>query len=821
MPLKPIDGAILLAKYGLRVFPTHGIREDGSCTCGRADCGSAGKHPIGKGWQESATADISAIRKGWGEHPDANIGVACGEASGVLVLDIDGEAGQQSLMALEAEHGALPMTWTVITGSGGQHLYFQWRAGLSNKVGQGKGINPAIRGLDVRTDGGLVIAPPSTHYSGNQYKWVTGQTPATCDLAAMPDWLFDLLSEPKRKGVRVTVSAANTRLHEPGYWVDKYAALALGGNRNETGFQLACQLRDNCLPEASEADCEAAMRDYARRVPQGPKPYTEAEALASWEQALTETPRTPAGETTFALPAQVQLPEDSDGPIELTPTDFTDTGNGRRLVNRFNAGSVLFNIDAGKWLVWTGEYWQTDLNGAMTRLAQDTLEGMYSLIPRVPKHQQQPLLKHIQKSLSSPRLAGMIQLASTVDGISRPGADFDAEPMLLCAGNGIIDLSTGKLLPFEKRYLLSKRADINYDPGAQCPTWLRFLDQVQPDPEIQAYLQRAAGYTLTGDVSEQCLFFCYGRGLNGKTTFIETLSKLLGNYYTKTNADTIMAKRQGGGVPNDVAALCGRRMISASELSRYSRMNEGLVKDLTGGDAVSARFLNKEFFQFHLGAKIWLYGNERPKISGTDDGIWRRIRLIPWQIRVPETKQEAEERGIPYWKDGYLKEKLSRELPGILAWAVRGCISWAKEGLGKPAAVVEASNDYRNEQDVLSDFLESECEVGPGYMCSKGDLWRRYRIWEENAGEKGRYAQRHFLADVTNRPGIRAIRVTGGVRSFAGLRLRPWGNSGISDASDASDTNSSTLLHEDRHAAGVPFFDSSVTSVTNSDEWEV
>lgn len=813
--MKPLDGAILLGGYGIRTFPTHGIREDGGCTCGSSDCTSQGKHPIGRGWQNSATSDPEELRQLWTRYPYANLGVACGEASGVIVLDVDGPDGQQSLAILESEHGPIPMTWTVQTGrnDGGQHIYFRFRPGLKNDV-------KVVDGLDVRANGGLVIAPPSLHVSGNYYKWKTNHTPATCELADMPDWLFEALG--KKRSKVLVVESADKKFKDPRYWLKHYVAEAATGKRNDLGFDLAGQLRDNCLNTgvSTESECIAIMREYARQVTQAGKPYTEREALASWESSLTRSPRDPAGSTEvyIADPAEA-TPEDDSGPIQFQiATEFTDIGNGKRLIDQFAPGNLLYNRDSGRWLVWTGEYWQPDLDGAMIRKASETIEQLYKVLPRVVKSQQAILLKHIQKSLSMPRINGMIDAAASCKGIKRPASDFDAKPYHLCVQNGVIDLTTGILQPFQKSLMLTCQLQIEYDPGAQCPHWERFLGQVQPDPEVRLYLQKAAGYTLTGDASEQCLFFCFGRGLNGKSTFIETLACLLGDYYGKTPAETIMAKRQGGGIPNDVAALAGKRMISASELSKYGYLNEGLVKDLTGGDAVSARFLNKEFFQFRSDAKWWLYGNEKPKISGTDDGIWRRMRLIPWRVRVPESQIEAQIQGVDYWKDERLKERLHAELPGILAWAVRGCLMWQREKLGKPAAISEASKAYRTEQDSLAEFFDTECEMGRGFTCTKGELWERYKNWAYLAGEKGKVSQKMFHADLIAHDGISEGN-TGTVRFWRGLRLKAYS---YTDTTDTTDTNLHEFPHEDQQLGGPQNFDSRVSPVRNpkEEDWE-
>lgn len=490
--------------------------------------------------------------------------------------------------------------------------------------------------------------------------------------------------------------------------------------------------------------------------------------------------------------------------IKLTPTDLSDTGNARRLVARFD-GDMLFRRDTGKWLIWNGEYWQPDEDGEMVRRAQNTIESLYELVGHIPQDQEAKLLSHIHKCLYAQRLEAMIRVAQSVSGVTRQGGEFDAQPFFLCVQNGVLDLQTGKLSRvFDRSLMLSKQIQIHYDPDAQCTRWQSFLEEVQPDPEVRAYLQRAVGYTLTADISEHCLFFLYGPGSNGKSTFIETIRKLVGDYYTKVNAETITAKKWGSSNTNDIAALRGMRMVSASELSKYKHLDEGLVKDMTGGDEVRARFLYQEGFTFNAGFKLWLYGNEKPRINGTDEGIWRRIRLIPWTVQVPEEKI-----------DKHLSERLQLELPGILAWAVEGCLMWQQHGLGSPSVVTAASADYRNEQDTYADFIETCCELGPNCRCTKAELWTEYRKFLGNPDDLGHLTFRLFNSDIGGRAGISTHRGGGGVKMWVGLRLK-------SDRVTESDSPTIKSPHVRNHMEN--FIESESPSVTRSldlEEWEV
>ena len=332
--------------------------------------------------------------------------------------------------------------------------------------------------------------------------------------------------------------------------------------------------------------------------------------------------------------------------------------------------------------------------------------------------------------------------------------------MLLNCPNGTLDLQTGRLLKHDRADLLTKRIEVKYDSNAECPRWLAFLNRIMDgDQELILFLQRAVGYTLTGGVAEQCLFFMLGTGRNGKSTFIETLLALLGDYGQKAPTEMLMFKGNGGGIPNDLARLPGARLVVAAEVEQGRRLAESTVKDLTGGDTITARFLRQEFFDFTPTHKVWMYGNHKPVIKGTDEGIWRRIHLIPFAVQIPVSEQ-----------DPNLKAKLAEELPGILAWAVRGCLDWQKHGLSVPESVKEATADYRAEMDVVSAFIEECCTTGQNHYAKWKELYAAYTDWCNVNGERAESGKR-FGNTLTER-GYKADNGTGNVAIRWGLGLK-------------------------------------------------
>jgi putative DNA primase/helicase len=404
---------------------------------------------------------------------------------------------------------------------------------------------------------------------------------------------------------------------------------------------------------------------------------------------------------------------------------LTDVGNAKRLVAA-HGENLRFMPARQLWYVWDARRWAPDETLQVARLAKSVVGGLFAdLLQPGSRAHRQALLRHAENSERQSRLDAMLKAATSEPGIPQRVVDFDADPWLMNCANGTVDLRTGKLQPHRKDDLITKLVDIEYQPDALCPTWEQFLlDVFDKRVDMISYIQRAVGYSLTGEISEQCLQFLYGSGANGKSTFLDVLGHISGEYGIQTEAVTLLEADQEGRVRNDVARLAGSRLVRAGELPEGKRLNEALVKSMTGGDTMSARFLRQEYFEFKPTFKIWLQGNHRPVIRGTEYAIWRRVRLIPFTVKF-----EGERR------DGAMPDRLKAELPGILAWAVAGCLLWQQNGLQPPADVIAATEDYRVESDVLGQFLEDCCETGPGLEVRSSELYAAYKGWAKEAGE--------------------------------------------------------------------------------------
>lgn len=438
----------------------------------------------------------------------------------------------------------------------------------------------------------------------------------------------------------------------------------------------------------------------------------------------------------------------------------TDLGNAERLKD-YAGADLRFVWVWDSWMVWDGRRWKRDGGGEIMRRARDTVRALAAMAEALDDEKQRAgLVKHALKTESAGRLQAMVRLGACLLG-EESGA-FDQRPWLLNCRNGTVDLRTGELGPHRRSDLLTKLVPVDFDPISACPRWEAFLLQVMDgSDELVTFLQRAVGYSLTGATVEQVLFLLYGTGANGKSTFTETLRALLGDYATQAEFTTFLA-RTSDSVRNDIARLVGARFVSASEAEGGRPLAEAVVKQMTGGDIVTARFLFKEFFEFRPDFKVWLAANHKPSVRGTDHGIWRRIRLVPFAVTIP-----------PERRDKRLLEQLRAELPGILAWAVRGCLAWQREGLGIPPEVLAATESYREEMDVLAGFLAEHCISQGGAFVETKELYAAYGTWAEGAGEKK--LSKKWLAMRLAERGFTSGRGLRGVRGWRGLRLRREG----------------------------------------------
>lgn len=651
------------------------------------------KTPIFKGWQAKATSDGTQIAR-WGRgFSRANWGVVCGAASGIVVVDVDPRnGGDASYLKIQ---GDLPPTLRVRTAGGGFHLYYKHPGG---HVGGRGNIRP---GIDIKADGGYVVGIGSTLADGGAYELVEDIL-----LADLPPWLHAELKTKPTPAIPASQSSSIST-----------------GQRNDQLFRELSGLRargfsDDALlgtAEARNGDCEV------------PLDQVEVESL------VRSVSRYPTGKIRY---------------------DLTDLGNARRLVAQ-HGEDLRYCFPWSCWLVWDGRVWRKDETGEVMRLAKSTVSSIYvEASQETDDARRRELGRHATTSQSQPRLTAMIELAKSETNVPALPDELDSDKWILNVENGVVDLRSGTLRPHERSDLMTRCAPVEWDPTAKCPKFTRFLLQVSGSRREQVrFLQRVVGYCLTGSTREQKLFFFYGAGANGKSTFLEAIRALLGEYAMQTPTQTLMARR-GDSIPNDIARLKGARFASAVENEEGARLAESLVKQLTGGDRITARFMRAEFFEYLPQFKIIMAGNHKPDVRGSDKGIWRRICLVPFDTTIPEAVQDKD-----------LQQKLKDELPGILNWAIAGCLAWQKSGLAVPMRIEKATKSYREETDDFMAFLENRCTLEKSHYSFAADILDAYREW---SGDK-QYSHARLRRQLESR-GFESQRRSQGV-IWKGLRV--------------------------------------------------
>jgi putative DNA primase/helicase len=417
----------------------------------------------------------------------------------------------------------------------------------------------------------------------------------------------------------------------------------------------------------------------------------------------------------------------------------TDVGNAYRFA-RLCGGHVHYCDPWGQWLHWDRRRWQRDNTQRIWRLARTTVRGILKEAAKeTDDGRRSQLSKWAIASESKSLLTNMIGLAESEPGIPITPEELDADAWLLNCRNGTVDLRTGVLRDHDRTDLITKLAPVVYDPGATCPAWDAFLARIMGGKaELIDYLQRVVGMSLVGEQVEHALFFLYGLGANGKSTFISALLAVLGDYGKQVAPDLLMYSEHDRH-PTGLADLFGVRLAASTEVEAGRRFAEVLVKQMTGGDRQKARFMHKDFFEFDPTHTIFLAANHKPMIQGGDHAMWRRIRLIPFEVTIPAAEQNPT-----------LPKKLRGELPGILAWAVRGCLDWQRAGLRDPDIVTAATDAYRDEMDALGSFLATCCEVKKAGQVTGGDLYKGYQSWAEKEGERA-ITQRTFALRLQER----------------------------------------------------------------------
>lgn len=682
-------------RHGFKVFPAHGVSTvDGThyCECGKDLCKA--KTPY-ISWSTQSSRDVKKGEHWEIKYPNCNIGLPCGKENGFWVLDVDlGANGFQSLQAIQRQD-VMPETPRAQTGGGGMHYFFKWDERAEELgISSNNGIYP---GIDLKGDGGYVIAPPSKHLSGGSYNWVTDAELGILDLAPMPDWLYETLKR--------TLIKSSEKVHTK--WKDK---MDVSGKVTSGRWQyindMLCSLRVNYGFDAKTLIEQGKfIRDSICEWPdKDPYPNHEIERIA------------------------YDIEEKFSG-VKLESLD--DLGNATRFVNQ-NRNTVRWipfgqKRTSGLWAVWDGKRWNTEpVAGAHTRsLGTRTIEHIKNEADLVQgdskdaEERRKEIKQFAQKCRNNHFLDQMLERAKDNNKLIRTPEKWDADLHLLNVQNGTLNISEDnlELENHNPEQFITKIAGTRYDESADCPRFKKFMSEIfQGDEDTVRSLQKAFGYSLTGSTELRNSWFLVGGGSNGKSVLLEIINRVMGDYGKKTNNKLLISDDLDQGAL--LAELKGIRFTFCSELDEGKPLKTAFFKDIVGGEDLETRKMYQEHFTFTPQFKLFLGTNNLPKITEDTHGIWSRIRVIPFRETFYTTDEiEDMKQAGTYTLDVKLRDEtlkdyiLDNELPGVLNWCLDGLRAYRREGYADSEAIREATRIYRTEEDILAEWLEDNCDT--------------------------------------------------------------------------------------------------------------
>lgn len=764
----PLDGALWLVRHGFAVFPADhpGLTQCAGIGRGHdpATCTDRGKHPAVP-FTKGHTRDEAQVHRDFDGHP-RNVGVYVGACTGpageqLLVVDSDRPGAIEDVaIRLGQQHEP---TMRVRTAKG-YHDYYWAPSGvkLGNRLGSLQGQFDG----DVRSGNAFVIGPGSVHATGVTYELDDPEQPPV----ALPEWLLTaLLARP----VPVQPTSSVAAVEIPADRHDSYTRRAVqaecnaittapDGDQNNTinraAFSVGTLVGAGALTEG-EAREVLLSASRAGNHPEGraltaidsgltagiahPRtPWPPVARASSWPTVIDLADLIASDETNPApAPADAWVPPQETVtalPVPMPPREWDDIGNAQRVVDRFGT-EVRWIKDTEQWATYDNGRWT--FKGANTAVWTRVVATINALPDEADNYSdEKPVFEPGEKPTKEeqlserekfdrfarqqrmrPKLAAAREVLQAHPALHVHMDHFDRPEMLLNVANGVVDLTTGELMAHDRGLYLMQQSPVAYRPGAVAPMWEDFLHSVMPDEERRAYLARVVGYTLTGSTQEQAMFIHHGSGQNGKGVFMRILMALLGEYAQSVPRSTLLAK-QGEGIPNDVARMVGKRLLATTETSAGKKLDDELVKQLTGEDTMSARFMRAEYFDFRPVGKIHLATNYLPSV-GSGHGMARRLQDIGWDVTVPAAKRVAK-----------LDEKImATEAPGVLNWAIAGCIEWQQHGLAVPASVQEKTREHIANSDPLAMWLDEETEEAPGHVAETRSLYASYKVWSEAA----------------------------------------------------------------------------------------
>jgi len=662
------------------------------------------KRPVEHAWHSNG----QTFQKAHFKHH--NIGLLLGEPSGLLDVDLDCEAAVVLAKAILPK----PHLRFGRDVNHSEHYLYHCSSSGPRKAFTAGGAKTTI--VELRGDGAQTMIPPSIHPDGDLISWIDADSDGD-------EITYDSLLQ------YVALLAAASELME--HWIEgQRHSLALGfaGLCNKVGIepeQIENTIRAICQATDDQEieDRLSAVQTTLCREPQTNVGFKAL--LDTLGDAVAQNIAANLAGTNKSQSLIQPMPIETSHATVMELGQFADRANVTEAkmglaFSQWLSGKALYVVQTKQWMIWNDRYWEADLSNEMHNLAFEYVQDVKAtLIERNSINDA--------RDLSSFEILNRIQniIAFAAPRLAVSATKFDVDPMILATGTSWMNLSTGEAHPPCPDILVSKATEVSYSHQARCPTFYKFLDDIFEGNEgLISFVQKAIGYSLTGSTNEQCMFIMIGDGANGKSTFINVINKLLGTYGTTAASQTLVANG-GSSVGDDLVDLVGARLITVSETEEGQSLAEAKIKQMTGGDTLKGRPLYGKHVEFSIQGKLWLATNSLPQINNSDHGIWRRIMAIPFNRTFTAEEQDKE-----------LISKLSAELPGILNWAIEGCLAWQQQGLTPPAIIEEQIAEYRTSMDSISQFIQDECEVDKDHSYAASKFYQAYREWCSGAGRK-------------------------------------------------------------------------------------
>ena len=728
-----LDFALSYAGYGIPVFPLHPIRNE-KCGCTDPTCDRAGKHPLTKNGLKDATTDEKQIRSWWKKYPEAGIG---GVPTVHAVVDLDPRnGGFKTLQRFEEDHGELPMDVVAETGESsgvrGQHRWFRIDSPMSKKV--------LGEGFDLITGTGFVVMPPSEHLSGVDYRWRRGSD--LRDAPLLPSWVIDLTTAPKsylsgeRSGLKLSPRAYRFKVEGAAPGTQRLEAVAVSRALWGAGYSLEQAIE--WIAEGLIENCEHTDEPWT---------YEEVEQIVQDVYSKPPPPTTKEGYRTY---------------------DFTDEGNAHRYVEEF--GEVLrFVPQLGSWFYWDGMRWMRDVGGErVTTFARRLIEILEEESGILPEDTGKGLLRWLRATRTGRKIPLLVEKSQTLKPCPARVETFDNDPYLVNCRNGVLDLRTGELQDHNRNLYQRKILTVEYNPKARSKIFGKFLREVTlDDTDVEEFLQRVFGYSLTGSIEAHKLFFLFGPPATGKTTFLEAFRSIMGPYSAALPSDVFTKRGQQRGTHPEIASLPGTRFVTTSELEQGETFADAFIADLTGGGTIMAREMYGHPFEFFPQFKLFIAANHSPTIRSIGSGIWRRLVRIPFDNIIPESSRDP----------AIARALATTEREAVLAWAVEGCVRWHESDDRMfervPFRVEESKQEYISQANRFAPFFSEEVEFttnGDSGIYRSRDLYDYFQGWCDHNGIKTPLTMRAFAEELKDRGAVKEDR--GGVAKWGGIHMK-------------------------------------------------